>query len=122
MGKLQHVHVLLLAAAILLAALLIHRTMQGSPTPASLDPRRTYQSLEERKLPCGNVLRKTVEARDGAWAKTVTLLSPEGRVLKTKTRSIEPETCSLIANGKFVPRLWADCRVDLEEEEEESDD
>lgn len=113
MVKLQQVHVLLLAAAVLLAALLIHRTMQGSPTSvsASLDPRRTYQSLEERRLPCGRVLRKTVEARDGAWAKTVTLLSPEGRVLKTKTRSIEPETCSLIANGKFVPRLWADCTV-----------
>jgi hypothetical protein len=116
---LQHVHVFLLAAAILLAALLIHRTMQGSPTSVPLpafDARRTYQSIEERKLPCGRVLRRTVEARDGAWAKTVTLLSPDGRVLKTKTRSIEPETCSLIANGKFVPQLWADCRVDLEED------
>ena len=114
----QHIHVFLLAAAILLAALLIHRTMQGSPTSV-LDPRRTYQSMEERHLPCGRILRKTVEARDGAWAKTVTLLSPEGRVLKTKTRSIEPETCTLIANGKFVPRLWADCTLDLDEESDD---
>lgn len=113
LGK-RNTHILLMALVVLLTALLIHRYMQETPVrPQPLDPRRTYQSLEERRLPCGRVLRKTVEARDGAWAKTVTLLSPEGRVLATKTRSIEPETCTRIQNGKFVPGLWADCMVSI---------
>lgn len=112
-------HILLLALVAFLTALLINRYMQdthGRPNifPDTLDHRCTYKSLEERRLPCGRVLRKTVESRDGAWVKTVTLLNPEGRVLTTKTRTIEPETCALIQNGKFVPNLWADCMVSLD--------
>jgi hypothetical protein len=74
-----------------------------------------YISISERRLPCGNTLRRIVEERDGAWAKTVTLLDPEGHILKTRTRSVEPEACKAIAAGRFVPNLWADCSVEDDE-------
>jgi hypothetical protein len=81
----------------------------SKPTPMS---NTAYMSVTERRLPCGNTLRRTVEERDGAWAKTVTLLDPEGLILKTRTRSVEPEACAAISEGRFVPNLWSDCSVD----------
>ena len=86
---------------------------QRFPTPQAVDS-IAYRSIQERRLPCGRILRRTVEARDGAWAKTVTLMTPEGRILKSNTRTIEPETCALIQKGRFVPNLWSDCSVSLD--------
>lgn len=95
----------------------------GEPKPSVISQRfpmaqavdtLTYMSIQERRLPCGRILRRTVESRDGAWSKTVTLMSPEGRILKSTSRTIEPETCNIIKQGRFVPGLWADCTVSLD--------
>ena len=57
-------------------------------------------------MPCGRILQRTVEEKDGAWTKTVRLLDPSGKELMTKTHIIEPETCDRIRGGVFVPGLW----------------
>ena len=72
-----------------------------------------YYSIQERRMPCGRILRREVVQQADAWQKTVTLISPEGKVLATKTRTIEPEQCQRIQAGLFVPGLWKDCAVDL---------
>ncbi len=72
-----------------------------------------YYSIQERRMPCGRILRREVVQHADAWQKTVTLMSPEGKVLAIKTRTIEPEQCQRIQAGLFVPGLWKDCAVDL---------
>jgi hypothetical protein len=99
-------------AAIAVVLLFVLQYMGAAPKRKAAMTGTTYISITERRLPCGNTLRHIVEERDGAWVKTVTLLDPEGRVLKTRTRSVEPEACAEIAAGRFVPNLWADCSVD----------
>ncbi len=78
-------------------------------------PQKTgeYYSLTERRMPCGLILRREVVHENDAWRKTVMLLDTEGSVLETRTRTVEPEHCSLIKAGKFVPGLWRDCSVQI---------
>ncbi len=76
-------------------------------------PAGDYYSVQERRMPCGRILRREVVHEHDAWRKTVTLMDPEGRVLATKTRTVEPEQCSRIRAGLFVPGLWSDCSVPL---------
>ena len=71
----------------------------------------TYYSVQERRMPCGKILRREVVEENDAWRKTVTLMDPEGRVLATKTHTIEPEQCNRIRAGQFVPGLWRDCSI-----------
>jgi hypothetical protein len=70
-----------------------------------------YISVQERRMPCGRIIRREVIHQNDAWRKTVVLLDAEGRVLATKTRTIEPEQCAKIQSGQFVPDLWKDCAV-----------
>jgi hypothetical protein len=70
---------------------------------------RNYYSVQIRRMPCGRVMQREVEERNGAWIKRVRLLDPEGHVLDQKVRTIEPEHCQAIQDGRFVPNLWADC-------------
>lgn len=74
---------------------------------------KNYYSVQMRRMPCGRVMQREVEERNGAWVKRVRLLSPEGHVLAEKVRTIEPEHCQAIQAGKFVPNLWGDCSVAL---------
>lgn len=94
-------------AAIVLVALIFYGTSQ---TPK---PRGDYYSVQERRMPCGRVLRREVVHQNDAWRKTVTLIDPTGRVLATKTRTVEPEQCARIQSGQFVEGLWNDCQVPL---------
>ncbi len=80
--------------------------------PIATQQQQQYKSMEERQLPCGRILRRTVEERDGAWIKTVTLLSPQGEVLETKTQTVEADACAKIKAGVFVPNLWSDCQME----------
>jgi hypothetical protein len=87
---------------------------QGQPMgTTNINDETAYVSTQERRMPCGRILKRTVESRGGAWAKTVTLMDPDGRVLQTKTQSVEPESCAAIQAGRFVPNLWSDCQVQL---------
>ncbi len=70
-----------------------------------------YYSVQERRMPCGRILRREVVHTGDAWRKTMTLMDAEGRVLETKTRTVEPEHCAAIQAGQFVPGLWRDCTV-----------
>jgi hypothetical protein len=70
-----------------------------------------YYSLTERRMPCGRILRREVLQEYDGWRKTVTLLDPTGRILDSKTRTVEPEQCSRIQAGRFVPGLWRDCTI-----------
>jgi hypothetical protein len=72
---------------------------------------RAYYSIQERRLPCGKLLRREVVEENDAWRKTVTLLDSSGRVLEVKTRTIEPEQCNRIRAGQFIPGLWRDCSI-----------
>lgn len=74
-------------------------------------PQGDYYSVQERRMPCGRILRREVIHTGDAWRKTVSLLDAEGRVLETKTRTVEPEHCDRIRAGQFVPGLWRDCTV-----------
>jgi hypothetical protein len=74
---------------------------------------KNYYSVQMRRMPCGRVLQREVEERNGGWIKRVRLLSPEGRVLEEKVRTIEPEHCQAIQAGQFVPNLWGDCVISL---------
>ncbi len=108
MSKLPTYVWILVACAVVLLFVLQY---MGASSKKKAMTGTAYISITERRLPCGNVLRRTVEERDGAWAKTVTLLDPEGLILKTRTRSVEPESCAAITAGRFVPNLWADCSL-----------
>ena len=72
-----------------------------------------YYSVQMRRMPCGRMLQREVEERNGAWIKRVRLLDPEGRILDEKVRTIESEQCKAIQNGQFIPNLWADCTMAL---------
>lgn len=93
-------------AAIVLVVLVFYTTSQS---PA----RGNYYSIQERRMPCGRVLRREVTHQNDAWRKTTTLMDPEGRVLATKTRTVEPEQCARIQSGQFVEGLWNDCQVPM---------
>lgn len=75
--------------------------------------RGDYYSVQERRMPCGRIIRREVVHENDAWRKTVTLLDPTGRVLATKTRTVEPEQCAMIRQGQFVAGLWKDCMVEM---------
>lgn len=83
----------------------------SSATTATTVSNSNYYSVQQRRMPCGRVLRREVVHENDAWRKTVTLLDAEGRVLATKTRTVEPEQCSRIQAGEFVPGLWKDCQI-----------
>ncbi len=102
--KLVHIG-LLVSLLVLLGAL----TVLGSVPQKTGD----YYSLTERRMPCGRILRREVLQENDAWRKTVTLLDATGRVLETQTRTVEPEQCTRIQAGKFVPGLWRDCTVQI---------
>ena len=74
---------------------------------------KSYYSIQERRLPCGRIMRREVVEENDAWRKTVTLLDPSGAVLATKTHTVEPEHCNQIRAGQFVPNLWRDCQIPL---------
>ena len=78
-----------------------------------LDRRGNYYSVQERRMPCGRILRREVVHEYDAWRKTVTLMDPTGRVLATKTRTVEPEQGMRIQAGEFVEGLWSDCSVPM---------
>ncbi len=80
---------------------------------SSAQMQSNYTSVQIRRMPCGRILKREVRHENDAWRKTVTLMDPEGRVLATKTKTIEPEQCAQIQEGKFVPSLWRDCTVAL---------
>ncbi len=100
-----------IAGVTFIAVVLIVITISNTH-PSSL-PQGDYASVEVRRMPCGRLLRREVLHENDAWRKTVTLMSPEGEVLATKTRLIEPEQCNRIRAGQFVPGLWADCAVPM---------
>ena len=74
------------------------------PKP-KLQSDRSFYSITERRMPCGRIQRREVVKQNNAWRKTVTLMDPSGRVLASKTRTVEPEHCSRIQAGQFVPGL-----------------
>jgi hypothetical protein len=71
-----------------------------------------YYSFQERMLPSGRILRKTVEERGGEWTKTMVLLDRNGMIVQTKSAPMGPDVCRKVENGKFVPDLWSDCSVE----------
>ncbi len=91
--------------AVLLGVLVFLQNRHINPT--------NYYSVQIRRMPCGRFLQREVEERNGGWIKRVRLLSPEGRVLEEKVRTIEPEHCQAIQAGQFVPNLWGDCAISL---------
>jgi hypothetical protein len=96
------------ALLLVLLGILVVLSFMGSSSP----PSSHYYSVQERRMPCGRIIRReVVQENDAVWHKTVTLMDPEGRVLATKTRTIDPEHCAHIQSGKFVKGLWADCTV-----------
>lgn len=110
----QKKQILLAIAGIFVVGFIIMQVLkhQGQPMgTTSIDDETAYVSVQERRLPCGRILKRTVESRGGAWAKTVTLMASDARVLQTKTQSVEPESCAAIQAGRFVPNLWSDCQV-----------
>jgi hypothetical protein len=96
-----------IAAAILLG-ILVYTSISNVP-----DATKSYYSIQERRLPCGRILRREVVEENDAWRKTVTLLDPSGAILATKTHTVEPEHCNQIRAGNFVPNLWRDCQIPL---------
>ena len=98
-----------LAAMIIISAIWVWRNKRESG--GIVGNAGNYYSVQERRLPCGRILRREVVNSDDAWVKRVSLLDPSGRVLDSKTRTIEPEHCEAIQVGRFVPSLWADCSV-----------
>ena len=72
-----------------------------------------YYSVQERRLPCGKIMRREVVEENDAWRKTVTLMDPDGHVIATKTHIIEPEQCNRIRAGQFIPGLWRDCSIPI---------
>lgn len=94
------------AIAVLVLGILVFHTLPQTPSG-------NYYSVQERRMPCGRVLRREVVHQNDAWRKTVTLMDPTGRVLATKTRTVEPEQCARIQAGQFVEGLWTDCQVPM---------
>jgi hypothetical protein len=70
-----------------------------------------YLSVELRRLGNGQMLRKTVLENKGMCEKRMDLFNKYGMLIKTKSQETSAEHCDAIQNGRFVPRLWADCSV-----------
>ena len=64
------------------------------------------KSFERRRMPCGRILERTVEEKNGVWTKTVRILDPSGNELNSNTASVESDVCDKIRAGIFVPGLW----------------
>jgi hypothetical protein len=96
---------------ILLGALVVLQSQSQTLPQTFQQTPSNYISIQERRMPCGNTIRREVIHQNDAWRKTVTMLDAEGRVLATKTRTIEPEQCAKIQAGQFVPDLWRDCTL-----------
>lgn len=98
-------HWILLGAIWIVLGVLVWSRMSSPP--------KDFYSLTERRMPCGRIVRREVVQHADAWKKTMTLLDPQGRVLATKTRLVEPEHCAKIQAGQFVSGLWRDCQIPM---------
>jgi hypothetical protein len=93
--------------------ILVFLRLTATATATAITNQSNYTSIQVRRMPCGRILRREVVHENDAWRKTVTLIDTEGRVVATKTKTIEPEQCAQIQAGKFVPSLWKDCNLSL---------
>ena len=88
------------------AAMRLLKTGDGGDGSARVSNSQ-FMSLERRRIPCGRILERSVQEKDGTWTKTVRILDPSGtKELKSKTTSVEDDACDKIRVGVFVPGLW----------------
>jgi hypothetical protein len=101
----------LVVIAIMLGLWILQKWLTAK-TPVSEVELRQFQSMQIRRLPCGNYKKQVVDLEGPTGVKIVQILDPTGNILKEKRLPVDLEHCASIGNGVFVPDLWKDCNLE----------